>query len=192
MQTYLTPEEAAQQLKVEVGEILSLVQQGKLKAVRIGSSIRIPEAEFERLPVTCAAVPAPHHLVPAPSGDPELPAGARRCPLRKRGNFRVIGSIAEGAAIWPGRMKYPITFPKQFMDDLLAHFQEEEVAVGGKFDDPGEGSLGEFIQRKLGTKMNPAVYLAALLIDEGYADIGRRGYIRLHQPSGKARPGDHQ
>jgi len=46
---------------------------------------------------------------------------------------------------------------------------------GGKFDDPGRGSLGEFIQQKLKTKMNPAVYLAALLIDEGYAAPARRG-----------------
>jgi excisionase family DNA binding protein len=36
-----TLEEIAQQLKVEVAEVTSLVEQGKLKAIRIGSSIRI-------------------------------------------------------------------------------------------------------------------------------------------------------
>ena len=67
------------------------------------------------------------------------------------------------------------------MDALLARFPEGDVAVGGSFDDPGNGSLGEFIQDKLPTKMNPAVYVAALLIDEGYADESRRGYIRLRK-----------
>jgi hypothetical protein len=40
---------------VEVGEIMSLVKHGKLKAIRIGSNIRIPAVEFEQLLVTCAA-----------------------------------------------------------------------------------------------------------------------------------------
>jgi hypothetical protein len=67
-------------------------------------------------------------------------------------------------------MRYPIKLPKSFMDALLTHFSEGEVAVGGGFDGPAHGSLGEFIQQKLHTKMNPAVYVAALLIEEGYAD----------------------
>jgi hypothetical protein len=65
------------------------------------------------------------------------------------------------------------------MNALLTHFSEREVAVGGSFDGPPPGSLGEFIQQKLQTKMNPAVYIAALLIEEGYADASRRGYIRF-------------
>jgi hypothetical protein len=98
----------------------------------------------------------------------------------KRAKFRVSGSVAGGAEIWPGRMQYPIKLPKLFMTELLAHFREGVVPVGGKFDDPARGSLGEFIQQKLGIKMNPAVYVSALLIDEGYAEPARRGYIRLH------------
>ncbi|MCC6394804.1 MAG: hypothetical protein IT167_29700 [Bryobacterales bacterium] len=65
------------------------------------------------------------------------------------------------------------------MDALLARFQGQEAPVGGKFDDPSPGSLGEFIQKNLKIKMNPAVYLAALLIDEGFAESSRRGYIRF-------------
>jgi len=76
-------------------------------------------------------------------------------------------------------MRYPIKFPKSFMGALLAHFSEGEVAVGGSFDGPLRDSLGEFIQQGLKTKMNPAVYLAALLIEEGYADASHRGYIRF-------------
>jgi excisionase family DNA binding protein len=183
MQNYLTPEEAAQQLKVEATEIIELIEQGKLRAISIGSNIRIPESELEKLLVTSAAGPTP-----SASGATEtLPNNSRLVPTRTgRAKFRVSGSIAAGAEVWPGNMRYPIRFPKSFMDALLAHFPEGEVAVGGSFDGPVRGSLGEFIQQKLKTKMNPAVYVAALLIDEGYADASRRGYIRFHtRASGK-------
>jgi hypothetical protein len=65
------------------------------------------------------------------------------------------------------------------MTALLEAFRGREIPVGSKFDDAGVGSLGEFIQEKLKIKMNPAVYLAALLIDEGYAESSRRGYVRV-------------
>ena len=192
MQDYLTPEEIAKHLKVEVAEVTSLVEQGKLKAIRIGSSIRIPETEIERLLVTCAAAPAAPEVAGSPPIAIEaLPAGSRWCFTRTgRARFRVSGSVADGADIWPGRMQYPIKFPKPFMDAMLSHFRDQEVPVGGKFDDAVRGSLGEFIQQKLKTKMNPAVYVAALLIEEGYAEAGRRGYIRFRPKSGKARRAD--
>jgi hypothetical protein len=69
------------------------------------------------------------------------------------------------------------------MDAMLKQFHEGEVPPGGKFDDPARGSLGEFIQQKPKTKMNPAVYLAALLIDEGYAAPARRGCIQFRPKS---------
>ena len=181
MQSYLTPEETAQQLKVEVTDIMPLIEQGTLRAIRIGNNIRIPEAEVEKLLVTSAAAPA-RTDVPALLGTEILPDNSRLIPTRTgRATFRVSGSIATGADIWPGKMRYPIKFPKSFMDALLARFSEQEVAVGGSFGDPPPGSLGEFIQQKLKTKMNPAVYLAALLIEEGYADTTRRGYIRFRR-----------
>jgi excisionase family DNA binding protein len=46
MQSYLTPEETAQQLKVGATEIMELIEQGKLRAISIGSNIRIPESEW--------------------------------------------------------------------------------------------------------------------------------------------------
>lgn len=181
MQSYLTPEEAAQHLKVEADEISALITAGKLKAIRIGSNIRIPESELENLLVTAAAVPSVNDQeVETAAESLPLPAGARWCATRTgRARFRVAGSITKGAEIWPGKMPYPIKFPKQFMDALLGHFQGQEAPVGGKFDDPVRGSLGEFIQEQLKIKMNPAVYLAALLIDEGYAEPACRGYIRF-------------
>src|SRR5260221_3440264 len=171
MQCYLKPDEVAQQLDVDVTEILSLIKQGKLRAIRIGDSIRIPETELERLPVTCAAGPTtPDDPPDSPAATETLPDNSRWCHTRKGVKFRVSGSVASGAEIWPGKMRYPIKFPKSFMDAMLARFPEGEAAVGGSFDGPSRGSLGEFIQQKLKTKMNPAVYVAALLIEEGYAD----------------------
>ena len=192
MHSYLTPEETAQQLRIEVPDVMSLIEQGKLRAIRIGDNIRIRETELERLEITCAAAPT---AVDAPDASltidaMKLPAGQRWIVTRTgRAKFRALGSAAAGVEIWPGRMQYPIKFPKEFMEALLARFRDEEVPVGGKFDDPGRGSLGEFIQKKLKIKMNPAVYLAALLIEEGYADPGRRGYIRFRSQKGhRSRP----
>jgi excisionase family DNA binding protein len=188
MSSYLTPEQLAEQLQIEVEDVVSLIEQGKLRAIRIGDNIRIREAELENLQITCAAVPAPADRLPvlSPLDKETLPEGTRWCLTRTgRAKFRVSGSIASGADIWPGKMQYPIKFPKAFMDAMLERFRDAEVPIGGKFDDPGRGSLGEFIQQKLQTKMNPAVYLAALLIDEGYADPVRRGYIRFRSKSGR-------
>jgi excisionase family DNA binding protein len=176
MQNYLTLGEIAQQLRVSEAEIRLLIDQGKLRAISIGSNIRVPEAELEKLPATCAAGPTPIET---------LPDNSRLVHTRTGKQFRVSGSIAEGADIWPGKMRYPIRFPKSFMDALLARFPEGEVAVGGSFSGPLPGSLGEFIQEKLPTKMNPAVYVAALLIEEGYADESRRGHIRFRSKSSR-------
>jgi excisionase family DNA binding protein len=188
VQSYLTPEEAAEHLKVESAEIVSLVEEGKLRAVRIGDSIRIPESELEKLLVTCAAVPTATGVPVSTTISEPLADDSRWCPTRTgRARFRVSGSVATGAEIWPGQMRYPIKFPKPFMDALLSHFHAAEVAVGGSFDRPLPGSLGEFIQQKLKTRMNPAVYVAALLIEEGYADATRRGYIRFHSRARRAR-----
>jgi hypothetical protein len=76
-------------------------------------------------------------------------------------------------------MSSPIRFPADFLLALLSRFNGQEVPVGGGFDDPGTGSLGEFIQKHVHTRMNPAVYVRALLIEEGYAVEGKRGYIRF-------------
>src|SRR6058998_2107908 len=81
-----------------------------------------------------------------------LPPNARVCRTRTGRPFRVTGSLATGAEIWPGKMRYPIRLPKSFMDAMLTHF-EGEVAVGSSFDAPRVGSLGEFIQQKLKIKM---------------------------------------
>ncbi len=183
MQNYLTPEETAQHLKVEPAEIVALVEQGKIRAARIGNCIRIPESELEKLAVTCAAVPT---TIDASATSEPLADNSRWVELLMGKKFRVSGSVATGAEIWPGQMRYPIKLSKLFFEALLAQFREKEVAVGGSFDSPSRGSLGEFIQQRLKTKMNPAVFVRGLLIDEGYAEPTRRGYLRFHS---KARRG---
>ena len=104
---YQTPEETAKLLKVEVTDIMSLIDQGKLRAIRIAHSIRIPETELERLPVTCAAGPTATENVPCSPATETLPNNSRWCYTRRGVRFRVSGSVAEGAEIWPGRMPYP-------------------------------------------------------------------------------------
>ncbi len=115
MRSYLTPEEIAQQLKVGLVEITSLVEQGKLKAIRIGSSIRIPETELERLLVTCAAV-ATDDSADLPIHATEiLPEGSRWCFTRtKRARFRVSGSVAEGADV----CRAECSIQSSFLDSL--------------------------------------------------------------------------
>ena len=183
---YLTLSETARLLKIGEDDITSLIEEGKLRAIRIGEHIRIREEALERLESTCPAGPTSK----ASTGFEDRPAGSRMLPTRSgRAQFRVAGSVASGAEIWPGKMRYPIKMPAEFMRALLSRFAGKEVPVGGKFDEPAPGSLGEFIQERLQIKMNPAVYLAALLIHDGYAVAARpRGYIRF-LPQGSVRLG---
>ena len=46
---FYTPEELAAMLKVTRQAIYSWIQQGRIEAVRIGRTVRIPGAEVERL-----------------------------------------------------------------------------------------------------------------------------------------------
>jgi hypothetical protein len=116
----------------------------------------------------------------ANSGAEPLEAQTRLCPTYAgRTRFRVVGSVAEGAAIWPGKMGSPLRFSADFFATLLARFAGSEVEVGASFSGPTGGSLGEYIQSNLPTRMNPAVYVAGLLIEEGYAERTRRGWIRF-------------
>jgi excisionase family DNA binding protein len=98
----------ARSAALEVPEILALIEEGKLRAIRIGSNIRIPEPELERLPVTCAAGPAPaedERDLP----DTETPLENTRLVATRTGRatFRVAGSVAAGAEIWPGKNALP-------------------------------------------------------------------------------------
>jgi excisionase family DNA binding protein len=175
----LTIDEAAQQLRVESADIAALIECGRLRAIRIGEMIRIPEKELEELIVRSPAGPVQDERSSSTETHSDS-SGFRAMPTRSgRATFKVRGSVGSEVEILPGNMRYPIRFPRAFWDKLLAYYAGKEIAVGGSFDGPHEGSLGEFIQTEIKTKMNPAVYIAALLIADGYAEESRRGYINI-------------
>lgn len=104
------------------------------------------------------------------------------CPtVGGRKTFQVEGDVESGARIRVGASEQLLAFDRQFFERLLREFRGREVRIGSKFDDPGPGSLGEWIQKDRGVKMNPAVYVAGLLVRLGYAEYSRRGYVRFHQ-----------
>jgi excisionase family DNA binding protein len=185
MQACLTPQEAAELLKIDVADIMVLIERVRLRAIKLGNAIRIREADLEQFLETCtiggeAAPQTPAAILPQSTEEAEaLPDGARWCLTRRGKQFRVRGTLEQGAEIWPGQMKYPVKFPADFNRTLLKHFAGKEVPVGGGFDGPTPGSLGEFIKDKLKLTLHPAVYLAALLIDEGHAELAGRGKIRF-------------
>lgn len=185
MENYLTPNDVADALKVAVNEVIELVEQGKLRAIRIGGEIRVPEKNLSELETTCPVVGTGNPVAGNAVSDAKASDGVRFCPTRTgTAQFRVRGDLDSGIEIWPGKMQSPIRFSRQFFVDLFARYGGHEIPVGGQFDAPGIGSLGAFVQNKIGTKMNPAVYLAALLIDLGRAHTTKRGYIQLSSDQG--------
>jgi hypothetical protein len=174
-------------LKVEPAEITSLIEQGKLRIVRIGDAVRIRELDLENCMEACATP----SVTPAAVQRPQPPVGAegsRWChTFAGKAKFRVIGSIKDGASIWPGQVRYPLRFSGEFFAKMLTHFKGREVPVGLNFQDPERGSLGDYIQRNLPTKMNPAAYVGGLLVDGGLAERSKRGYIRFFDAKGGRR-----
>lgn len=177
----LSPEEVAAILQVDPSEVLTLIEEGTLKAYRFGSIVRIDEDDLERCLEANAtrterSEPPPGALVRNHSQ-----AGVRLCKaFGGRATFRVSGHVDTGVQIWPGSMPSPISFPKERLDALLAYGRSRgEMRVGLNFSNPGAGSLGQWIKEKLPTKMNPACYVGGLLIEEGYAERPRPGWIRF-------------
>src|SRR4051794_28083488 len=103
MQSYLTPEEAAELLKIGVPEVMDFIDGGALRAIRLGNAIRIREADLERFLDAHAigAMPAAELEPRSPSAAvphaDALPDGARGCQTRRGKQFKVRGSIEAGA-----------------------------------------------------------------------------------------------
>jgi len=180
----LSPEEVAAILRVDPGDVLTLIEERTLRAYKIGSIVRIAEDDLERcLVASSTGVDGTEENEPPPSAlvRNHSQPGVRLCKaFGGRATFRVSGHVDTGVQIWPGSMPSPISFPKEKLDALLAYGRSRgEMRVGLNFSDPGEGSLGQWIQEKLPTKMNPACYVGGLLIEEGYAERPRPGVIRF-------------
>lgn len=171
MEPIYTPDEVACLLKLEVREVNELIEEGHLKVVRLGKQVRVRESDLQ----ACLDHSAP------PTSDFVLEAGIRLCgAFGGRATFRVHGSVEGGARIWPGtKASSPVKCSKEFFEAMLKKYRGQTIRVGLSFSDPGEGSLGAYVQRELKTKMNPTTYIAGLLVNEGYAERSEAGYIRF-------------
>jgi hypothetical protein len=167
---------------VNTGDVLKLVENGSLAAYQFSGFVRIFEDSLEQFLEACAINQESSR---SPSVSPisvnRNQEVTRLCrTFAGRRTFRVSGHVHSGAKIWPGEMRYPIHFPRDKFAALLAVGRSrEEMKVGLSFGGPEGGSLGEWIQVNLPTKMNPACYVAGLLIEEGYAERARPGVIRF-------------
>jgi excisionase family DNA binding protein len=209
MRQMLTVDDAAGLLMVEPAQVLGLISSGNLRAFRIAGHLRVREDELEEYVESCAceasesepretASEQPHQASPEISGSLRNAGGCsaigssvfRDLHTRTgRGHVKVAGGVADGASILMGDMRYPLRFPAEFFQDLLRHFGGQEVRTGTIFT--GEkGSLGDWIQKKANTRMNPTYAIAALLVDEGYAEWAERGYIRILERRRVPRPTD--
>jgi excisionase family DNA binding protein len=182
MEPLYTLDEVASLLKLEVGEVNDLIAAGQLNVVRLlGKHVRVRETDLKR----CLeeSMESDRKTVPE--------TGDRMCPtFAGRTQFRVQGSVEDGARVWPGgKALYPVRCSKEFFGALLKKYRGQTVKVGLSFSDQGAGSLGAHIKRALNTKMNPTTYLAGLLVDEGYAERSEPGYIRFFsRRQGNSRP----
>jgi excisionase family DNA binding protein len=193
MQKFFSPAEVASLLRVDPKDVLVLVEEGHLRAYRIGNFLRVGDSDLDTYLEVClyqsrAAKNRGANASSRSCADSRTSRNACRiCPTSAgRKTFRVSGSVATGAEIWPGQMRSPVRFPKEKFEALLKHFRGREIKIGAIFSGPEPGSLGAWIQENLPTKLNPASYVGGLLIDEGYAERTRPGIIRFFSE----RPGD--
>jgi excisionase family DNA binding protein len=175
MQRFLSSDEVATLLGVETPEVLSWIEDGELRAFKLGNGFRIGESDIERFLATREHKPASALAI---NGN-----GGEQVRLEKtfagRSQFRVSGNVKAGARIWPGQMQSGLFFSREFFEKMLAHFEGKELPAGLIFSGPEPGSLGEWIQRNLPTKMNPTYCVAGLLAAEGYAERKGAGVIRF-------------
>jgi excisionase family DNA binding protein len=179
MQKYRSPEDVAALLGVEPTEVSNWMEQGELRAFRLGNVFRVADDDLERFLETRVHYPHPDkQTAESAGGDP-----TERVRLEKtfggRSKFRVSGTVKTGARIWPGKMQSGLYFSHEFFERMMSQFRGKELPVGLNFSNPGSGSLGEWIQENLPTKMNPTYCVAGLLVAEGYAERKGAGVIRF-------------
>lgn len=179
----LNPEEVASILQVDPADVTALIEERTLRAYIIRGVVRIAEDDLERCLEACATLSSEvREKAPVLSGVAAISQKGEwdSRTFAGRTTFRVSGHVDIGARIWPGNMRYPIIFPKDKFEAILAYGRSRgEMRVGLSFSGPEAGSLGQWIQENLPTKLNPACYVAGLLIEEGYAERVRAGVIRF-------------
>ena len=169
MEPIYTTDEVASLLKIETAVVQNLIDTGRLNVVRLGNQVRVRERDLNR----CLEENTSSNEIVEESGH-------RLCStFAGRTEFRVKGSVEEGARIWCGKARYPTKCSKEFFEGLLREHRGRTLKVGLSFSDPGEGTLGAYVRQELNTFMNPTAYIAGLLVEEGYAERPERGYIRF-------------
>ena len=179
MNKYIKPEQVAELLAIETSEVSTWINTGELRSVRLGTAFRVAEDDLERFLETRV-----HHSNPAPqstevSGETSMNHVRLEKAFGGRSQFRVSGTVKTGARIWPGKMQSGLFFSREFFERMLAKFQGRDLPAGLTFSGPETGSLGEWIQENLPTKMNPTFCVAGLLAAEGYAERVKPGVIRF-------------
>ena len=76
-------------------------------------------------------------------------------------------------------MQSGLFFSRELFERMFNKFQGRDIPAGTIFSGPEEGSLGEWIQEDLPTKMNPTYCVAGILAAEGYAERLEAGVIRF-------------
>lgn len=88
--------------------------------------------------------------------------------------FEYSGSVIKGLTLVVGD-GYTYKVSNEILSDLSKQFFGREVSLGTSRTDPPEGSIGEWLINKMST--NLASYIAPVLVDEGFADVGMNGKI---------------
>jgi hypothetical protein len=148
-------------------------------AIRLGNVFRVAEDDLERFLGTRIHQPQSAKQVIASNRNDSTGQVRLEKTFAGRSQFRVSGTIKTGARIWPGKMQSGLFFSRQFFERMMTEFHGRELPAGLIFSGPEPGSLGEWIQANLPTKMNPTYCVAGLLAAEGYAERREAGVIRF-------------
>ncbi len=197
MQRFYTLHNLADLMSLQDERISSLVESGRLKAYRIDGEIRIGEEDVTQYLTGCVVQVAQRPTVNGTGTRAvEIPSTAEPAVHRQdcrtfggQATFAYSGSVLTGTIIWPGqRTSYKLRFDAKQWAALLEAFMGKEVRAGLNFSSPEPGSFGEWIKIHWNTKMGPAAYVGGILINEGYAERPRPGWIKIFaEPTPPAR-----
>jgi hypothetical protein len=93
-----------------------------------------------------------------------------------RTTFICFGGVPDGADLLVGETQYALHFPASFFRKLIADLAGSKLEIGNFKQNPAApGTLNDYIQRTLRIAQTPGTYVAALLIEDGYAErIGNK------------------
>jgi excisionase family DNA binding protein len=176
---FYTPDQLANLLHIEHDHLLTLVNNGHLRAYRIANEIRIAAPDLQAYLDTCRITTngtTPPVTTPVTSD-------RKTCPtFGGQATFTYTGSVPTGTTIHPGtKATYKLHFNANQWQELLTAFQGKTIRAGLNFAKPEPGSMGAWIKEHWNTKMGPAAYIGGILNAEGYATRSKPGWITFHK-----------